>query len=155
MSSSPSISFPFLRGLWLAGWPAQAGGSGGQAESWEFPVLQSRASAWALSVLQLGGATAPRADWFVSSCLHPASNTFRNFKNLRENFGDGLRFGVSSIEGFPLGTWIWSLWLGAVSQSEQTVSGFSLVLGSHPFPLQSHSHSASLPDSCADPSSQP
>lgn len=91
-----------------------------------------------LSTLQPRGGTSPRADWFVSSCSHPACHTFRNFENLRESFGDRLSFGDSSTEGFPPGIWIWLLWLGALSPSDQTDSGFSLVLF-HTFLPCSHS----------------
>lgn len=79
-----------------------------------------------------------RADWFVSSCSYPACHTFRNFENLRESFGDRLSFGDSSTEGFPPGIWIWLLWLRALSLSDQTDSGFSLVLFHTSFPC-SHS----------------
>lgn len=91
-----------------------------------------------LSTLQPRGGTSPKADWFVSSCSHPACHTFRNFENLRESFGDRLSFGDSSTEGFPPGIWIWLPWLGALSPSDQTDSGFSLVLF-HTFLPCSHS----------------
>lgn len=74
-----------------------------------------------------------------------------------ESFGNGLGFVVSATERFPPGVWSWLLWLRAVSQSDQTASGF-LVHVSHPPSLQAAfskrcgRHCASPLGSCGDPS---
>lgn len=151
----PSNSCPFARGC-VTCWPAretqrvQAGLPGGVLGT---PVAHEAEEVPRRCVRWAGRRHSSRAGCFVSSCSHPACHMARNFRNL------GERFGVSSTEAFPLGIWIWPLWLRAVSQRDQVACDFSLALVSYPlslrvtFSIGCRHHYASLPGS--DPLAEP
>lgn len=76
-----------------------------------------------------------------------------------ETSGIGGKALESPLQSFPPGIWIWPQWLGAVSQSDQLASGFSLALVSYPpslrvpFSVRCSHHCARLAGS--DPFAEP